>query len=290
MSTSTHLLVSCCSHSFQNRHQGGQKTWAPPYRIAAGLNPVAAVCQVDRRGIAWKKTANSYASRSADAAAKEILKSMGRPGVDHNERKGRSQRVEERLSFMTCIAEGISPGGKRNEKNHCPWIGPHLLPGSLATASWAAAPASTPPVKGMASTVGLYVYPKKMRKSATQQLTDESQCSTRTPGTQTGFLTPMRPQTAEAASKKGKKGSRQTSGTRGFARCGGFRGRWVATPLREHAEEPSWVESGQSASKKQEAEQAQPTRCRRQGYPGSRWIISSAPCHPAWMHAAYSVK
>lgn len=31
------------------------------------------------------------------------------------------------------------------------------------------------PVKGMASTVGLYVYPQK-QQSATQQLTDESQC------------------------------------------------------------------------------------------------------------------
>ena len=32
-----------------------------------------------------------------------------------------------------------------------------------------------PPVKGMASTVGLYVYPQK-NQSATQQLTDEQQC------------------------------------------------------------------------------------------------------------------
>jgi hypothetical protein len=34
---------------------------------------------------------------------------------------------------------------------------------------------SQPPVKGMASTVGLYVYPQK-NQSATQQLTDEQQC------------------------------------------------------------------------------------------------------------------
>jgi hypothetical protein len=34
---------------------------------------------------------------------------------------------------------------------------------------------NAPPVKGMASTVGLYVYPVK-HQSATQQLTDESQC------------------------------------------------------------------------------------------------------------------
>jgi hypothetical protein len=42
-----------------------------------------------------------------------------------------------------------------------------------------------PPVKGMASTVGLYVYPEK-KQSATQQLTDESQCYDNAK-TQTGF-------------------------------------------------------------------------------------------------------
>jgi hypothetical protein len=42
-----------------------------------------------------------------------------------------------------------------------------------------------PPVKGMASTVGLYVYPQK-HQSATQQLTDESQCYDNAK-TQTGF-------------------------------------------------------------------------------------------------------
>ncbi len=34
---------------------------------------------------------------------------------------------------------------------------------------------SSPPIKGMASTVGLYVYPRN-KQSSTQQLTDESQC------------------------------------------------------------------------------------------------------------------
>jgi hypothetical protein len=79
-----------------------------------------------------------------------------------------------------------------------------IIAGSLATASWAAAPASTPPVKGMASTVGLYVYPKNAQ-SATQQLTDESQCYSNA-RTQTGF-DPNATTTAEAASKKGKKGA-----------------------------------------------------------------------------------
>jgi len=42
-----------------------------------------------------------------------------------------------------------------------------------------------PPVKGMGSTVGLYVYPQK-QQSATQQLTDEQQCYNNAK-TQTGF-------------------------------------------------------------------------------------------------------
>jgi hypothetical protein len=44
---------------------------------------------------------------------------------------------------------------------------------------------SQKPVKGMASTVGLYVYPEK-QQSATQQLTDEQQCYG-SAKTQTGF-------------------------------------------------------------------------------------------------------
>jgi hypothetical protein len=55
----------------------------------------------------------------------------------------------------------------------------------LASASMAVAQSSTPPIKGMASTVGLYVYPKN-HQTATQQLTDESQCYSNAK-TQTGF-------------------------------------------------------------------------------------------------------
>jgi hypothetical protein len=44
---------------------------------------------------------------------------------------------------------------------------------------------NSPPIKGMASTIGLYVYPEK-KQSATQQLTDESQCYDDAK-TQTGF-------------------------------------------------------------------------------------------------------
>jgi hypothetical protein len=50
-----------------------------------------------------------------------------------------------------------------------------LLAGNLAGSSSATAQTNSPPIKGMASTVGLYVYPKN-GQSATKQLTDESQC------------------------------------------------------------------------------------------------------------------
>lgn len=49
----------------------------------------------------------------------------------------------------------------------------------------AAQSSSQQPVKGMASTVGLYVYPQK-QQNATQQLTDEQQCYS-SAKTQTGF-------------------------------------------------------------------------------------------------------
>ena len=60
---------------------------------------------------------------------------------------------------------------------------------------------TSPPVKGMASTVGLYVYPKN-KQNATQQLTDESQCYSNAK-TQTGFnpdATATAPKTTETKS------------------------------------------------------------------------------------------
>jgi hypothetical protein len=62
---------------------------------------------------------------------------------------------------------------------------------------------NSPPIKGMASTVGLYVYPKN-KQSSTQQLTDESQCYSNAK-TQTGF-DPNATTTASAAKKQDPKG------------------------------------------------------------------------------------
>jgi hypothetical protein len=46
---------------------------------------------------------------------------------------------------------------------------------ALFVAASAFAQTSSPPIKGMASTVGLFVYPKN-HQTTSQQLTDESQC------------------------------------------------------------------------------------------------------------------
>jgi hypothetical protein len=60
-----------------------------------------------------------------------------------------------------------------------------LLLGALVGPCAVAQTTSQKPVKGMASTVGLYVYPQK-QQTATQQLTDEQQCYS-SAKTQTGF-------------------------------------------------------------------------------------------------------
>jgi hypothetical protein len=56
---------------------------------------------------------------------------------------------------------------------------------ALLVAANAVAQTNAPPIKGMASTVGLYVYPKNHQTNS-QQLTDESQCYSNA-RTQTGY-------------------------------------------------------------------------------------------------------
>jgi hypothetical protein len=62
-----------------------------------------------------------------------------------------------------------------------------MMIGALALLSGASTSAQTnpSPIKGMASTVGLYVYPRN-HQTNTQQLTDESQCYSNAK-TQTGY-------------------------------------------------------------------------------------------------------
>src|ERR1700753_3204750 len=78
-----------------------------------------------------------------------------------------------------------------------------------------AAAQSSSTVKGMASTVGLYVYPKNSQ-SATQQLTDESQCYNNAK-TQTGS-DPNTTTTAAAPKKQDSKGGDDHDMAKGAAR------------------------------------------------------------------------
>jgi hypothetical protein len=72
-----------------------------------------------------------------------------------------------------------------------------------------------PPVKGMAGTVGLYVYPQK-NQSATQQLTDEQQCYNNAKA-QTGY-------DPNAATKPQKANNQKSSGDDHDAAKGAARG------------------------------------------------------------------
>jgi uncharacterized membrane protein len=90
-----------------------------------------------------------------------------------------------------------------------------FLMGGVAGSMSAAAQSSSPPVKGMASTVGLYVYPKNSQ-SATQQLTDESQCYSNAK-TQTGY-DPNTTTTATAPKKQDPKGGDDHDMAKGAAR------------------------------------------------------------------------
>jgi hypothetical protein len=79
----------------------------------------------------------------------------------------------------------------------------------------AGAESSSAPVKGMASTVGLYVYPKNSQ-SASQQLTDESQCYSNAK-TQTGY-DPNATTTAAAPKKDSTKSKDDHDMAKGAAR------------------------------------------------------------------------
>lgn len=122
-----------------------------------------------------------------------------------------------------------------------------------------------PPVKGMASTVGLYVYPQK-KQSATQQLTDEQQCYN-SAKTQTGYD----PNAAAPASKtKGDKsggddhdvakgaarGAIISGATGGDAAAGARRGAIIGG-IRSKREKKKEDEAEQKTEAKQTTQQKQ---------------------------------
>jgi hypothetical protein len=100
----------------------------------------------------------------------------------------------------------------------------------FVTAS-AFAQTSSPPIKGMASTVGLYVYPKN-HQTSTQQLTDESQCYS-SAKSQTGYdpnatTTAAKPEDKKSGDKPVAKGAVRgavvSGATGGDAAAGARRG------------------------------------------------------------------
>jgi hypothetical protein len=102
---------------------------------------------------------------------------------------------------------------------------------ALFVAASAFAQTSSPPIKGMASTVGLYVYPKN-HQSSTQQLTDESQCYS-SAKSQTGYdpnttTTAAKPEDKKSGDKPVAKGAVRgaviSGATGGDAAAGARRG------------------------------------------------------------------
>jgi hypothetical protein len=119
---------------------------------------------------------------------------------------------------------------------------------------------SSPPVKGMANTVGLYVYPKN-KQNATQQLTDEQQCYSNAKS-QTGFnpnATTTAPNTAKQATPKGNDKTVQQGAMRGavIARstggspiAGARRGAIIAGMKEKHTEKEQAEQQNKAAAAK----------------------------------------
>jgi hypothetical protein len=134
----------------------------------------------------------------------------------------------------------------------------------LLTAALPAAGQQTnpPPIKGMAYTVGLYVYPQK-QQSATQQLTDEQQCYNDAK-TQTGFnpdaVTPGTATTAQnttkdhGAAKGAARGAAISGATGGDPAAGAERGAMIGGMRSKHKEkqQEQQTEKQADATKTQE--------------------------------------
>ena len=143
-------------------------------------------------------------------------------------RRARRERYEEDGDSVVCTVAG-GPGRES-----------------------ATAQTSSPPIKGMASTVGLYVYPKN-GQTASKQLTDESQCYSNAK-TQTGY--DPNATTTAAAPKKDDQKSADNHVAQGAARgavISGATGGDAAAGARRGA---ILGGSRQSAKNKQETEQA----------------------------------
>jgi hypothetical protein len=131
----------------------------------------------------------------------------------------------------------------------------------VCAAGPAAVGQNSPPVKGMASTVGLYVYPKN-KQTATQQLTDESQCYSNAK-TQTGYnpdATTTAPKTTDP--KSGNKSVEQSavrgaviSGATGGDPAAGARRGAIIGGIKAKRQEKEQAEQQQKATAAKTAQQ-----------------------------------
>jgi hypothetical protein len=137
----------------------------------------------------------------------------------------------------------------------------YLLMAALSVPFAAAQTSAQKPVKGMASTVGLYVYPEK-QQSATLQLTDEQQCYN-SAKTQTGFdpnatttaaKTPTQSSGNDHAAAKGAmRGATISGATGGDPGHGAARGAILGSARAKHKAK----EQSEQADKKADATKTQ---------------------------------
>ena len=122
---------------------------------------------------------------------------------------------------------------------------------ALLLAAQAVGQTNSAPVKGMASTVGLYVYPKT-HQTSTQQLTDESQCYSDAK-TQTGYdpnatTTAAKPQDKKSTEKPVAKGAMRgaviSGATGGDPAAGARRGAMLGS-IKEKRQEKQKTEQEQ---------------------------------------------
>jgi hypothetical protein len=122
---------------------------------------------------------------------------------------------------------------------------------ALLLAGHAIGQTNTAPVKGMASTVGLYVYPKS-HQTGTQQLTDESQCYSNAK-TQTGYdpnatTKAAKPEDKKSGDKPVAKGAVRgaviSGATGGDAAAGARRGAMLGS-IKEKRQEKQQTEQEQ---------------------------------------------
>ena len=122
---------------------------------------------------------------------------------------------------------------------------------ALLLAAGAIGQTNQAPIKGMASTVGLYVYPKN-RQNSTQQLTDESQCYANAK-TQTGYdpnatTTAAKPDAKKSGDKPVAKGAVRgavISGATGGSPAAGARRGAMLGSIKEKRQEKQQTEQEQ---------------------------------------------